>query len=161
MAMAEWEKVIKGLEKLREYADSEVHPILSPDNWGIYSELRGLIDEAEKDVLALMKAQNLTVEPKLLELEDETKAWLDEMDAVDALGNIAYICMDFDGYRTANGLGELINEVRTYASYCAYKLLKTQKPICKCDMWFCGRCQTALAKTWMFCPKCGQAVKWE
>lgn len=69
-----------------------------------------------------LKMQNLTVEPKLLELEDETKAWLDEMDAVDALGNIANICMDFDGYRTANGLGELINEVRTYAKYCADRL---------------------------------------
>jgi len=84
------------------------------------------IDDCESmlcaDALALLKVQNLTVEPKLLELEDETKAWLDEMDAVDALGNIACICMDFDGYRTANGLGELINEVRTYAKYCADRL---------------------------------------
>ena len=45
------------LEKLREYADSEIHPILSPDNWNIYSELRDLIDEAEKDALALLKVQ--------------------------------------------------------------------------------------------------------
>lgn len=56
------EKVIKGLEKLREYVDSEVHPILSPDNWGIYSELRDLIDETENDALALLKAQE-PVEP--------------------------------------------------------------------------------------------------
>lgn len=64
--MTDREKVIKGLEKLREFADSEVHPILSPDNWGIYSELRDLIDEAEKDALAILKAQ----EPRLLTLDE-------------------------------------------------------------------------------------------
>jgi hypothetical protein len=51
------EKVIECFEKLREYADSEVHPVVSPDNWNIYSELRDLIDKAEKYTLALLKAQ--------------------------------------------------------------------------------------------------------
>jgi hypothetical protein len=60
------EKVIRRLEKLREYADSEVHPIVSPDNWGIYSELRDLIDEAEEDALALLKAQ----EPRVMAYEE-------------------------------------------------------------------------------------------
>lgn len=55
--MTDRENVIKGLEKLREYADSEVHPILSPNNWGIYSELRTLIDEAEYEILDLLKEQ--------------------------------------------------------------------------------------------------------
>lgn len=146
MAMADREKAIRILEQ--KYSS------------GVFRSKDELIPVT--DIIALLKEQDvLTVKPKLLDLPNKTKAWLDEMDAVDALGNIADICIDFDGYRTANGLGELINEVRTYASYCAYKLLKTQKPICKCDMWFCGRCQTALAKTWMFCPKCGQEVKWE
>ena len=146
MAMADREKAIRILEQ--KYSS------------GVFRSKDELIPVT--DIIVLLKAQDaLTVEPKLIDLQQETKAWLDEMDAVDALGNIADICMDFDGYRTADGLGGLINEVRTYARYCADKLLKTQKPICKCDMWFCGRCKTALAKTWMFCPKCGQAVKWE
>lgn len=115
--MTNWEKVIFKLQILRTWCAA------NPDHGkGLCVEdcrtAVGWLDDA----LALLKAQNLTIEPKLLELEDETKAWLDEMDAVDALGNIANICMDFDGYRTANGLGELINEVRTYAKYCADRL---------------------------------------
>ena len=82
--MPDKEKVIKVMEKLREYADSEVHPILSPDNWGVYSELRDLIDEAEEDTLALLKAQ----EPRLVteadfENADEAgyiPAWYEEKD---------------------------------------------------------------------------------
>ena len=50
------------------------------------------------------------------------------MDAVDALGNIADICIDWDGYRTADGLGGLINEIWAYARYCADRLFKAQKP---------------------------------
>lgn len=81
------------------------------------------------DALALLKEQEpATVEPKRLELADETKAWLDKMDAVDALSNIADICIDWDGYRTADGLGGLINEIWAYAGYCADRLMEQQKP---------------------------------
>lgn len=55
--MSNREKVIEDFEKLREYANGKVHPVISPDNWNIYSKLRDLIDEAEEDVLALLKAQ--------------------------------------------------------------------------------------------------------
>ena len=82
--------------------------------------------ELMRDVLALLKAQEATVEPKRIELADKTKSWLDKMDAVDALGNIADICIDWDGYRTANGLGGLINEIWAYARYCADRLQKAQ-----------------------------------
>ena len=68
--------------------------------------------------------KSATIEPKRIELADETKAWLDKMDAVDALENIADICIDWDGYRTADGLGGLINEIWAYARYCADRLLK-------------------------------------
>lgn len=81
------------------------------------------------DALALLKEyEKATIEPKRIDLADETKAWLDKLSAVDALRNIADICMDWDGYRTANGLGELINEIWAYARYCADRLQKTQKP---------------------------------
>ena len=107
MAMADREKAIRILEQ--KYSS------------GVFRSKDELIPVT--DIIALLKQQDvLTVKPKLLDRPNKTKAWLDEMDAVDALGNIANICMDFDGYRTANGLGELINEVRTYAKYCADKL---------------------------------------
>ena len=51
------EKVIEDFKKLRKYADSDVHPVVSPDNWNVYSELRDLIDKTEKGALALLKAQ--------------------------------------------------------------------------------------------------------
>ena len=56
--------VVEGFEKLREYADREVHPVISPDNWCVYSRLRDLIDETEEDALALLKAQ----EPRTMTL---------------------------------------------------------------------------------------------
>ena len=80
-----------------------------------------------KDAIALLKAQECAiVEPKRPELSDETKAELDKMDAVEMLSNIADICVDWDGYRTANGLGGLINEIWAYARYGADKLMNEQ-----------------------------------
>jgi hypothetical protein len=126
------------------------------------------------DALALLQAQETaTIEPKRIDLPDETKAWLDKMDAVDALSNIADICMDWDGYRTANGLGGLINEIWAYARYCADRLQKAQEPveptIGRCeeydghDSWWyqCGKCQKPIDYDDKYCRTCGQAVKWE
>lgn len=105
------------------------------------------------ELLALLKAQEpATIEPKRIDLADETKAWLDKMDAVDALGNIADICIDWDGYRTANGLGGLINEIWAYARYCADRLLKAQEPVKPCTerdgrttFFLCGSCNKPCA----------------
>lgn len=84
-------------------------------------------DQLMRNALYLLKAQECTsVEPKRPELSDETKAELDKMDAVEMLSNIADICVDWDGYRTANGLGGLINEIWAYARYGADKLMKEQ-----------------------------------
>ena len=110
------EKVIEGLEMSYRYSNVDEDNTLVPQ--------RLLLD-----ALALLKEQEVaTVEPKRDELADETKAWLDKMDAVDALTNIADICIDWDGYRTADGLGGLINEIWAYARYCADRLLKKQEP---------------------------------
>lgn len=133
------------------------------------------LDEA----IALLKAQEkATIEPKRIDLDDETKAWLDKMDAVDALRNIADICIDWDGYRTADGLGGLINEIWAYARYCADRQLKAQeaqeavKPIMDIDICVCGKCGAPVERQSMagpnvliaeqldFCPNCGRAVKW-
>lgn len=87
----------------------------------------GCVKTLACDALALLKKQECaTVEPKRPELPNETKEWLDKMDAVEMLGNIADICIDWDGYRTANGLGGLINEIWAYARYGADKLMKEQ-----------------------------------
>jgi len=124
------------------------------------------------DALALLKEhEKATVEPKRIDLTDETKAWLDKMDAVDALGNIADICMDWDGYRTANGLGGLVNEIWAYARYCADRLQKAQEPklvhvtadINHRKIGECPNCGKMINSGDYpnYCGRCGQAVKWE
>ena len=126
--MADVEKVINGLEccatnRLRR-EDCEAMNCAYLDLEG-----NGCIHQLIHDAIALLKAhETATVEPKCIDIADETKAWLDKMDAVDALGNIANICIDWDGYRTADGLGGLINEIWAYARYCADRLLKAQEP---------------------------------
>ena len=112
------------------------------------------------------------------EKEEETKEWLDKIDAVDALGNIANICIDLDGYRTANGLGGLVNEIWAYARYCADRLLKAQEPVkpkkvnryidfdgeghpYNPETYDCGTCAKELPLKANYCPWCGRAVKWK
>lgn len=51
------EKVCKGLEELRNFADTDVHPAVSPDNWDVYSDLCDLIDKLTSDTLALIQQQ--------------------------------------------------------------------------------------------------------
>jgi hypothetical protein len=126
----------------------------------------------QRDMLALLKVQEpATVEPKRIELVDETKAWLDKMDAVDALGNIADICIDWDGYRTADALGGLINEIWAYSRYCADRLAKTQEPkpvhvtaeINHRKIGECPNCGKPINSGDYpnYCGHCGMAVKWE
>ena len=137
--------------------------------------LYGIVDVILKQLPAV-DAVPATIEPKRIELADETKAWLDQMDAVDALGNIADICIDWDGYRTADGLGGLINEIWAYARYCADKLLKAQEPvepIVDIGTQKCGNCGHTLEhqqllgdnvlfhEQYNYCPECGKRVKWE
>ena len=128
------------------------------------------------DALALLKAQEpATIEPKRIELAEETKAWLDKMDAVGALSNIAAICIDWDGYRTVDGLGGLINEIWAYARYCADRLNKAQEPVAPVlqsgGNYVCGNCGMYTVgymhpltgesvQTWKYCGNCGKAVKW-
>ena len=134
-------------------------------------------DQTLDKAIALLKAhETATVEPKRIDLDDETKAWLDKMDAVDALGNIANICIDWDGYRTADGLGGLINEIWAYARYCADRLLKAQepdetrlvrhysRPNVYADLWLhCEKCGGRVDDRYKpkFCPECGRKVNWE
>lgn len=124
------------------------------------------------DALALLKAQEpATVEPKRIELADETKAWLDKLNAVEALRNISDICIDWDGYRTADGLGGLINEIWTYARYCANRLAEAQEPkpvhvtaeINHRKIGECPNCGKPINSGDYpnYCGHCGQAVKWE
>lgn len=35
------------VDEFRRFADNEVHPVVSPDNWHIYSQLIDFIDELE------------------------------------------------------------------------------------------------------------------
>lgn len=165
------EKVVRGLECCIAY-DYKCSDCPYRDDGG--AEDGCYSDELKTDALALLKAQEkATIEPKRIELEEETKAWLDKMDAVDALGNIADICIDWDGYRTANGLGGLVNEIWAYARYCANRLLKAQEPVepnllvmngrlSNGTKYICGGCGGSFFHQKVnFCPWCGRTVKWE
>lgn len=108
------------------------------------------IQEALNMAINALKTQGLvTIEPKQIELQDETKAWLDEMDAVDALGNIANICIDWDGYRTADDLGGLINEIWAYAKYCCNKIMKEQEPRLVTEADFDGADEYGYLPVWV------------
>ena len=173
--MTQREKVIKGLECCVAY-DYKCNDCPYQDDGG--TEDGCYSDELKTDALALLKEhEKATIEPKRIDLEDETKAWLDKLDAVDALGNIADICIDWDGYRTANGLGGLINEVWAYARYCADRLAKAHEPMeptgpDEDNEIYCGACGSAVGYEviepsgmdyvrYNYCPNCGKAVKWE
>lgn len=55
--MIERENVTSKLDDLRQFADTEIHPIVSPDNWDVYSKLCDLIDLTKADIIALLKEQ--------------------------------------------------------------------------------------------------------
>lgn len=57
------------------------------------------------------------VKPDPDELSTETKKWLDAQTPEERLKTIKDICLDWDGYRTAAGLGGLVNEIWAYAAY--------------------------------------------
>lgn len=60
MAEINREKVVSKLDELRQIADTEIHPIVSPDNWDVYSKLCDLIDLAKADILDMLKEQETT-----------------------------------------------------------------------------------------------------
>lgn len=56
-------------------------------------------------------------EPHKIALDAEQKEWLGKMTAEERLELIREICIDWDGYRDADHLGDLLNEVWTYAAF--------------------------------------------
>lgn len=152
------DKVIKGLKYLHDVQ----HWSPTESNQDIMA--RRSITE---DAIAFLKIyEPSAVEPKRIDLADETKDWLGEMNAVEALRNIADICVDWDGYRTADGLGGLINEIWAYARYCADNLAKAQEAVepesgRTTRRYLCGNCHFAIEVGDWYCKHCGRAVKWE
>ena len=57
------------------------------------------------------------VRPQKSFLFPSTCKMLDEQTAKERLQSIADICEDWDGYRTARGLGALVNEIWALAAY--------------------------------------------
>ena len=147
--------------------DSEYIKLLesSRDDW------ERIAKKAISKLKTLSKVQEAIIEPKRIDLADETKAWLDKMDAVEALENIADICIDWDGYRTADGLGELINEIWAYARYCADRIAKKQEPVAvhvftvvdNCKIGDCPNCGRFISNydDPKYCGNCGRKVKWD
>lgn len=56
------EKIIAHLDNLRQFADVDVHPAVSPENWHIYATLCDYIDQIREEVETLLKEQE-AVEP--------------------------------------------------------------------------------------------------
>lgn len=55
--MTNREKVIAHLDNLRRFADVDVHPVVSPENWNVYATLCDYIDQIKEEVEALLKEQ--------------------------------------------------------------------------------------------------------
>lgn len=78
------------LEYIRNYLDVEVHPVVSPDRWDVYSALCDMVD----DVITLLKAQ----EPRVMTLDEfqvseNNPKWLETKDGKHnrwTLGNAGY-----------------------------------------------------------------------
>ena len=71
--MTDREVVITHLDDLRLFADVTVHPVVSPDNWDVYSSLCDYIDQIKTEVEILLKEQE-AVEPVL---DEQTgRIWL-------------------------------------------------------------------------------------
>lgn len=47
MKEVQYAKVKDKLQEVREFLDNELHPVVSPDDWWLYSQLVDLIDELE------------------------------------------------------------------------------------------------------------------
>ena len=99
--MADIEKTI---HEITSYLESIQHEREMPEEKLLY------------DALSILKEYEHAA-PEKLELSEETKAWLDGMTAEERLNTIAVICADWDGFRTAKGLGSLIDEILAYANY--------------------------------------------
>lgn len=165
--MAELEKVIKALKRCESYGFCE-------DKQCPYYDNVSCLEMVRKDALELLKAQELPdVKPE--KLEERTTKWLDQMTAEERLKEIAAILDDWDGYRTAKGLGGLINEVWAYALY-PVKVQEPAEPYIDSDgrdVWRCGNCGAGIFHPEhtqadedernynKFCRHCGMAVKWK
>ncbi len=53
--MSDLEKVIAHLSNLRQFADVDVHPVVSPENWYIYYTLCDYIDQRREEGEVLLK----------------------------------------------------------------------------------------------------------
>lgn len=87
--------------------------------------LMNILSQTEQEAIsemcrALYRLGNLNdtnIKPEPDKLSEETKKFLDKQTPEKRLELIKDMCVDWDGYRTAAGLGGLINEIWAYATY--------------------------------------------
>lgn len=75
------------------------------------------ISEMCRALYRLGNLNNTDIKPEPNKLSEETKKWLDRKTPEKRLELIKDMCVDWDGYRTAAGLGSLINEIWACAAY--------------------------------------------
>lgn len=120
---------------------------------------------------------NSDVKPAPDKLSERTKNWLDGQTAEERLTTIKDICLDWDGYRTAAGLGSLINEILAYAAYpCKNEAhvmsmneiksntCETSKPyldvVSNIPFYRCGDCDEPIERFHIYCWNCGERIDW-
>lgn len=51
------------VDEFRRFADTKVHPIVSPDNWSVYSQLVDFIDELDESLDQINKDEEKEIVP--------------------------------------------------------------------------------------------------
>ena len=73
------------LEDIRNYLDVELHPVVSPDRWDVYSALCDMVD----DIIALLKLR----EPRVMSLDLPPEEWQDKVIWLEIKGKKPIPCM--------------------------------------------------------------------
>lgn len=141
--MPDLEKVIEGLKELRVYVDSELHQIVSPDNWSVYSRLRDLIDETDNKAIALLRAQQPPTDEGIKNaiycLQNPHDCLEDEVAESRKMAMVALMAR------------EPINAI-----------VVNSDPSGAGSWWYaCGKCNMPIDPVDKFCRHCGKAVKWK
>ena len=135
------------------------------------------ISEMCRALYRLGNLNDTNLKPEPIKLPESTKKWLDTQTPEKRLELIKEMCIDWDGYRTAAGLGSLINEIWAYAAYpCKNEAhvmsmdeiknntCETSKPyldiISNIPFYRCGNCDEPIERFHIYCWNCGERIDW-
>ena len=142
------------IDKFRRFADNEVHPVVSPDNWHIYSRLIDFIDELDES-LKEQEQKAVPVDTKMTDkntvmswleglTQDDWQKWYSDSEVQETAKAALKVMKGLDAKRV---LSDRQCEVSPH--YYERK-------------GFCPKChqEVKLILNRNYCGFCGQAVKW-